>query len=224
MYFVLVMFGMMGYVLYQFHEQLGYENLSISGEDKKADKNGYTNSIDILLQEGRYAEAISELAEEIDLNPNDFSLRERLHRILCSIEDKKNLQIYSADYIVRLLLMGKPSEAIRVYMESLRFVPDLKIKGAKHRHELGRLLVGSGQSRAALSLLNDLHRDYPSYEGIPGAYLLVARIMFEYFNHEDKARKILEYLLQKYPDHPAREKVESYLSMLNNISSQQVQG
>ncbi len=217
MYFVLVMFSMMGYVLYQFHQQLGYVDDVIENTEPATDENG----IDILLQEGKYAEAVSRLAEAVELNPNDFSRRERLHRILSSISDKKGLQTYSADYIVRLLLLGKPSEAIRIYMECHKLVPDFKLKGAKHRHEMARLLVGSGQSRAALSLLNDLHRDYPSYEGIPSAYLLVARIMFEYFSHEDKARKILEYLMQKYPNHPAREKIQSYLGMLNSISSHQ---
>ena len=219
MYFVLVMFSMMGYVLYQFHHQLGYVDDVIEDAESTTDKNEH--GVDILLQEGRYAEAVSRLAEAVEQSPNNFSQRERLHRILSSIGDKKGLQTYSSDYIVRLLLSGKPSEAIRVYMECHKLVPDFKLQGAKHRHEMARLLVGSGQSRAALSLLNDLHRDYPSYEGIPSAYLLVARIMFEYFSHEDKARKILEYLMQKYPNHPAREKIQSYLGMLNSISSHQ---
>ncbi len=220
MYFVLVMFSMMGYVLYQFHRQLGYVDAVIQGAEETVYENGNERSIDILLQEGKYAEAVAWMAEAIELKPNDFALRERLHRILCSIKDKQDLQTYSADYIVRLLLLGKPSEAIRVYMECYNMIPGFKLKGAKHRHEMARLLVGSGQSRAALSLLNDLHRDYPSYDGIPQAYMLVARIMFEYFSHEDKARKILEYLMHKYPNHPSRGKTQSYLDTLNSISIQ----
>ncbi len=224
MYFVLVMFAMMGYVLYQFHKKLGFADEMINEVDETAGENKSNCNIDILLQEGKHTEAVSWLAEEIELQPNDFALRERLHRILYSIENKKGLQYYSADYIVRLLLVGKPSEAIRIYLECYKLIPEFKLKGARHRHEMARLLVGNGQSRAALSLLNDLHRDYPSYEGIPGAYLLVARIMFEYFSHEDKARRILEYLTKKYPDHPSQEKIQSYLGVLNNISSHHVPG
>ncbi len=219
MYFLLVMFCMMGYVLYSFHQSLDYMDDVVTNDGGIINDHADEGNIDILLQEGKYAEAVNWLAEEIKLNPNNFSMRERLHRILCSLEDKKNIQLYSADYIVRLLLVGKPSEAIRVYVECHKLIPDFKIKGAKHRHEMAHLLVSSGQSRAALSLLNDLHRDYPSYEGIPSAYLLVAKIMFEYFNHEDKARRILEYLMHKYPNNPSREKIQSYLGMLNSISS-----
>ncbi|VAX12649.1 hypothetical protein MNBD_GAMMA24-187 [hydrothermal vent metagenome] len=219
MYFILVMFAMMGYVLYQFHQRLGDIDVLVQAPEAVINENGNERSLDILLQEGKYAEAVSWLVGEIEQQPNDFILRERLHRILCSIKNKKNLQIYSADYIVRLLLLGKPSEAIRVYMECHNLIPGFKLKGAKHRYEMARLLVASGQSRAALSLLNDLHRDYPSYDGIPNAYMLVARIMFEYFSHEDKARKILEYLMYKYPNHPSREQTRSYLDTLNNISS-----
>jgi len=219
MYFILVMFSMMGYVLYQFHQQLNFVDEVVHDVNDTKNENKSDVNLDILLQEGKYSEAVSWLAEKIELQPNDFSLRERLHRILYSIEDKKGLQNYSADYIVRLLLVGRPSEAIRIYVECHKLVPAFKLIGARHRHEMARLLIGNGQSRAALSLLNDLHRDYPSYEGIPNAYLLVARIMFEYFSHEDKARRILEYLTNKYPDHPSQEKIQSYLGMLNNISS-----
>ncbi len=224
MYFVLVMFSMMGYVLYQFHRRLGYADNVIQDPEEAMDEKEDERNLDILLQEGKYTEAVSWLAGAIKLTPNDFALRERLHRILCSIEDKNGLKTYSADYIVRLLLLGKPSEAIRIYVECHKLISGFKLKGAKHRHEMARLLVGSGQSRAALSLLNDLHRDYPSYDGIPSAYLLVARIMFEYFSHEDKARKILEYLMHKYPNHPSRVKTQSYLGMLNNISSHRAPG
>ena len=221
MYFSLVIASMMGYVLYQYHTVLGYgEYIAIEKTEKsETDNMDISRKVEIQLQEGKYSEAINELTAGIKSQPNNYNLRERLHKLILSTKDKERLHKNSADYIVRLLIDGKPSEAIRVFVECYKLDPQFKIAGAKNRYSLARMLVKSGQSRAALSLLNDLHIDYPSYEGIPYAYLLVSRIMFEYFNHEDKAKKILDYLLNKYPDHPAQKNVKAYFDMLNNISA-----
>jgi tetratricopeptide (TPR) repeat protein len=220
MYFTLVTFNMMGYVLYQYHEVLGYkEYIEVVEPDVEVEKTtGKENRIDILLQEGKANEAVELLANHIQQHPTDFKSWERQHRILLATKNKAGLQKYSSNYIVRLLLDSKPSEAIRIYLECFKLLPDFKIEGAKNRHNFAKLLMKSGQSRAALALLNDLHKDYPSYEQIPEAYLLVARIMFEYFNHENKSRRILEYILKQYPQHPAKEEATSYLSMLDNIT------
>ena len=221
MYFMLVIATMLGYVLYQYHTALGYSEYITIQKQKTADTDNMDigRKIEILLQEGKYSEAVDELSTGIELQPLNYNLRERLHKLLLSTRDINRLQKYSADYVVRLLIDDKPSEAIRVFVECYKLEPQFKIDGAKNRYNLARMLVKSGQSRAALSLLNDLHIDYPSYEGIPYAYLLVSRIMFEYFNHEDKAKKILIYLLNKYPEHPAQKNVKAYSDILNNIST-----
>ncbi|NIR96459.1 MAG: hypothetical protein GWO08_23340, partial [Gammaproteobacteria bacterium] len=57
--------------------------------------------------------------------------------------------------------MSKPSEAMRVYLEAYHVTPEIKLHGAKERYELAGLLKSNGQSRVALSLLNNLHQEYP---------------------------------------------------------------
>ena len=221
MYFMLVIASMMGYVLYQYHTVLGYGEYIAIEKPNKLDVNNLDigQKVKILLQEGKYTEAINALDYEIKLHPKNYNLRERLHKLVLSTKNNDGLQKYSADYVVRLLIDKKPTEAIRVFVECYKQESTFKIEGANNRYKLAHMLVKSGQSRAALSLLNDLHLDYPSFEGIPDAYLLVSRIMFEYFNHEDKAKKILGYVLNKYPEHPAYKNVKAYFDMLNNIAA-----
>ena len=69
-----------------------------------------------------------------------------------------------------------------------------------------------------MSLLNNLHQEFPSYEGIPGAYLLVARIMFEYFGEEQKALQVLDFLKKKYPGHPLGKDVEEYHQVIEQMA------
>jgi tetratricopeptide (TPR) repeat protein len=223
MYFALIMYSMMGYVLYQFHEQLGFSVEEEYQEDQAKQRKDIGDPrfryIDILLQEGKVTEAEQKLIQAIKDNPGELEPREKLHRLYIATRNLVGLQQHSADYVVRLLHMKKPSEAMRVYLEAYHVTEEIKLKGAKERYELAELLKSNGQSRVALNLLNNLHQEYPSYEGIPAAYLLVAEIMFEYFSEEQKALQILDFLLKKYPGHPLQEKIKDYRQVVERMAN-----
>ncbi len=223
MYFILIMYNMMGYVIYQFHEQLGHgvteEYLeSEMPASNMASGDSRFRHIDILLQEGKTTEAEQRLIQAIEDNPGEFVAREKLHRFYIATKNREGLTQHSADYVARLLHSEKPSEAMRVYLEASHFAPSIKPGGARDRHELAELLRSNGQSRAALNLLNNLHKEFPAYEGIPGAYLLVARIMFEYFGEEKKALQVLDFLKTKFPDHPLQQDVEAYRQVIERMA------
>ncbi len=222
MYFVLIMYSMMGYVLYQYHEALGFsieeEYQEDQGKYKKETGDPRFRHIDILIQEGKVAEAEERLIRTIKDSPGELEPREKLHRLYIVTRNQAGLQQHSADYVTRLLHMNKPSEAMRIYLEAYHITPEIKLNGAKERHELAGLLKSNGQSRVALSLLNNLHQEYPSYEGIPGAYLLVAEIMFEYFSEERKALQILDFVLKKYTGHPLQGKIKEYRQVIERMT------
>ena len=222
MYFTLIMFNMMGYVLYQYHEKLGFDIAEEYDESPSSNKlsdtaTGFRN-VDILLQEGKLNEAEQQLVAAIKAHPGQIEAREKLHRMHVATRNKQGLQNYSADYVHRLLHMNKPSDALRVFVESYHVEPGFKLASARERHEVAKLLHANNQPRAALSLLNNLHKEHPSYEGIPSAYLMVAQILFEYFGEEAKARQILEFLANKYPTHPIQEKVKEYMRVIKNVT------
>lgn len=219
MYFTLVLFNMMGYVIYQYHESLGY-----SIEQEYNESNSWPHEtepelrkVEILFHEGKLDEARDRLIKMIQEHPGNLQYRERLHRLVQKIGDIEGLRKYSADYLVRLVLEDKPSEAIRVYSDCYKLDKDFKFGNGRQRFLMAQLLIKNGQSRAALNLLTNLHVDFPGYDGIPDAYLLVAKILCESFNEDDKASKILEFLLNKYPTHPRIPKVKEYLSVISGL-------
>lgn len=220
MYFILIMYNMMGYVIYQYHEQLGFTvtEAYLETDGGKPASDPRFRQVDILLQEGKTEEAEKKLVQEIEENPGEFDVREKLHRFYIAAHNQQGLVQHSADYIMRLLHANKPSEAMRVYLEASQIAPKLKPAGARERHELAELLRKNGQSRAALNLLNNLHQEFPSYEGIPGAYLLVSQIMFEYFGEEKKALQVLDFLNKKYVGHPLLKDVEEYRQVIERMT------
>jgi len=219
MYFILVLFNMMGYVIYQYHEGLGY-----SIEQEYSESESWPNEtepelrkVEILFHEGKLDEARNRLISMIQGHPGNLQYRERLHRLVQKIGDIEGLRKYSADYLVRLILEDRPSEAVRVYSDCYKLDKNFKFGNGRQRFLMAQLLIKNGQSRAALNLLTNLHVDFPGYDGIPDAYLLVAKILCESFNEDEKARQILEFLLNKYPSHPRIPQVKEYISVISGL-------
>lgn len=219
MYFILVMFNMMGYVIYQYHEKLGY---SIKQEYSETgswphETEPALREVEILFHEGKLDEVRKRLISMIQEHPGNLLYRERLHRLIQKSGDMEGLRNYSADYLVRLILEDRPSEAIRVFSDCYKLDKNFKFGNGRQRFLMAQLLNKNGQSRAALNLLTDLHVDFPGYEGIPQAYLLVAKIMCESFNEDEKARQVLNFLQNKYPTHPRMPEVKEYMKIISGL-------
>ena len=223
MLFTLIMFNMMGYVLYQYHEALDYnikKEYSESGNSVSwpHETESALREIEILFHEGKLGDAHERLIQMIQTHPGNMEYRERLHRLLLARGDTEGLRTYSADYIGRLMLENRPSEAMRVFTDCYKLDKDFKFGNGRQRLAMAQLLNKNGQARAALNLLMNLHVDFPGYEGIPDAYLLVARILCENFNEDEKARQILEFLQTRYPAHPRMPQVKDYMTVVTGLN------
>ncbi len=113
---------------------------------------------------------------------------------------------------------GKPTETLRVFTECYRLDREFKFGDARQRHRMAELLANNGQDRAALALLNNLHRDFPRYAGVPDAYRLVARLLSEKFNQDDRARQVLDFIESRYPDYPHLDEVRAYRRVIEQVA------
>ena len=97
--------------------------------------------------------------------------------------------------------------------------PSFKPEQAKERFELAKLLKQNGQSKSAVSLINNLHVDFPEFTQIPEAYLLASKILCEQLGNDKQAANILNFLLKKYPGNEYRQEIIDYLEVVNNLTA-----
>ncbi len=220
-YVTLVIFHLMGYVIYQYHEALGFTVAQPPAPETEDEAEAVPGlrEVEILFHEGQLDAAREKLLALIVREPGEMAYRERLHRLLLNTRDIEGLRKHSAEYVSRLLLRGRPSEAMRVYTDCYRLDREFKFGDARQRHRMAELLANNAQDRAALALLNNLHRDFPDYPGIPEAYLLVARILSEKFNQDDRARQVLDFIETRYPDTPLLDEVRQYRRVIEQVAS-----
>jgi len=226
MYFLLCIFNMLGYILYQYHEKIGFgvdidiaSNL-INYNDTGAFKLRESTMVDaeILVQEGHYQDALKSLESKIKLEPSDMHARsyyQKLLHVLNKVDDARN---HCSAFVGRLLAEKKITQAMNVFSACYKEDPEVTLDKPSQRYELAKLFIGNGKYRIAMHLLNNLHKEHPSYEDIPNAYLLVAKMMTDQFNQDSKAINILRFVLENYPQNKGIEEVKEYLKILDAVT------
>ena len=222
MYFTLIMFHLTGYVLYQYHYELGY-NLENDAIDTPAHTqleqtiNHEVRPIEILIQEGKTDEANIKLQHVINQNPNNHDaqlLSLKLQQLLGNMDSYNN---QAKNYISFLLSQGKMNLALKTLQSTLLLNPAFIPEKAKERLTLAKLLKQNGQFKAAVSLINNLHIDSPNFDKIPEAYLLAAKILYEHLGNDKQAKNILEFLMKKHPNNPHQHEIKESLLMINKL-------
>lgn len=224
MFFTVVMAHLLGYVLYQYHEVLGYQVEKEEESDNKKNPSQVAlpqelRTAEILVHEGKHQEAAKILADYLRHNPTDKEANTRYLKLLQLTGDKKELIAKAQKYISYLFAQNDPSYALSVFHRIHDAEPTFRPAQPDERLAIARSLQQSGNYRAAVSILNNLHVDFPNYKNIPEAYLLVAKGLCEGLNLDSKAKKVLQFLMQKYPDSELQDEIKSYYQVVNQLGT-----
>ncbi|MFO7603656.1 MAG: hypothetical protein R6X06_07555 [Gammaproteobacteria bacterium] len=219
-YFILVTFSMLGYGLYQFYEQLelGLETAEEGLEKEVNVAEAAIRQADILIKEGYLQRAGEGLARIIETNPGDLNSWQRYFRILILRGQHDELNRFAEEYLNYLLHQGKDMEAMSVYLETQRVLADFRPRTGVQAFALANVLRAHGHAGLALNLLNNMHKHYRGYEGIAKAYMLAAQILCEQFGEDIKARKILNFIIRKYPESKFSREAGDYLKVVDRLA------
>jgi len=214
-YFAWVMYAMMGYVLYQYHEEIGYE---VSEEAIEQDEDlTILARFHHLVETGNYTAAQNELRDIVLQDPDNLDLRMKFHKIVKMAGDNKQLATHGTGLIKRLLEKRKWVDAVNVYLDCVKVEPEFKPEIDIHYLPLAEEMRRMRLYKQAIKLSNGFHQRYPKSEQIPYLYLLVAKIFIEDLSLDEKAKPILSLLQQKYSGHEIAAEVQRYNTFLTRV-------
>jgi len=226
-YFTIAMYAMMGYVIYQYHEPLGFDEVRKVEESPRNPVPGLStdpllNEIYILNIEGKQDAAIKRLQKAVKRDPKP-EYYAKLHRLLQSTENNAELCRNSEAYLKRLLeheatpRFKRLNEAVGIYADCVRADPAFGYQNPQVVFELAEAAFQSRQFDDCLTILNGYHKRFPQSELLPEAYLMVAKVMVEHKQDDAQAKQILEALLKRYPDHAVIPQVREYHQLVSSI-------
>jgi hypothetical protein len=190
-YYMVVIFHMMGYMIYQFQDELGIEAskfIRVDNPQRTVLQNNLCH-IDILLKEGELDQVLAIYNEVINANPQEKELKTKFFELLVTTKSIDQLNNYTTRYFDYLLQSDRlemvPINYKRVLKVNPKFTPDT----AEQRFTLAKICQHRGDSKSVIRLVNGLHIKHPSFEKLSESYEMMAMALDSLPNMHTQAEK-----------------------------------
>ncbi len=199
-YFIFVMYAMMGYVMYQYHNEIGY---MVSGElrPRHEEEEISLAACEELIGKEDYMGAKKLLKRLIKEDTDNLELRRRFHQVVKILgkSEHRQLTYHGTGMIRRLLDENMYEEAADVYLDCISVDKDFKPESPEHYPNLAKTLRRRNKAREAIVLIDQFVDLYPNHDAVPELYELAANILSDDMGQKAEAENILLFLKQNYP-------------------------
>jgi hypothetical protein len=228
LYFTLIMYNMMGYVIFQYHEALGHNVRLEVDKDYSNSKpvsktpvstNPVIQEAEVLVKEGQIDEAINRLKAATNQANASNELHVYLHRVLFAANKPELMIAHAKDYINVLIHENKTREAAQLIVDCFKYKETIRPNDPDKYYALAYMLNEMRAFKACISLVHNFHKRFPGHADIPKLYLLASRILSEQLSNDNMALKMLEFLLAKYRQHELAGEIEQYCMAVKNVAS-----
>jgi hypothetical protein len=237
-YLGLVLCALLGYALYQFHQELrldvevdfdshrragGAERIAHAGSTHRAlraatePQDKLERKLQPLLAEGRFAEAVAEVKDEMRYAKLDPDLNDRLHAIHQQSGDTAATLAHGPQWLAALALADRGKAALAALRQLQQLDPGFVVTEGRAVLPLAKAAMKQGDHALAVKLLQGFDKRFPDHEDLPAVYFLGARLMSEHARQHDKAAKLLRGVLARYPGHALADEVRTYLTVLERM-------
>lgn len=219
-YALVVTFHLMGYLIYQYHEAVGFvpEAPQLARPLAKPDPDqDLLDEAGALVRDGKPEDATSLLRGHLRGRGGTPAVHTQYRKLLRLAGNNDELLRHGHEYLNILLAQGKERLALELLRECQMIDPKFGPTDAEHVTQLAHLAAKSGQPQVALRLLSGFHKRFPKSKDIPQNYLLVATLMHERLNQDDKARALLLYLKANYSQDPLISEIDARLAMIERM-------
>lgn len=221
--FSVIGFHMMGYVLLQYHREIG-DPLAAGAQLAEQNPVHSLRSplLDQLLADGRIEAAAAEIMDQVRQQPDNLELRRQAHNFLLSHDQDKLLLENANGLMDQLLVGGKFAAAAELFSDCRKRQLNCQPGSPLHYLALVRQLRGMGRARDAVKLSKGFHKRFPDSDDTPALYLEVAAAFSEDLQRDDLAQQLLDFLIRYYPQHERTEEARRYRDILTRLGNHPV--
>ena len=219
--FTLILFHMLGYLLFQYQEELGFAS-DIQDEDDLAghqhrDRSSRLDAdLDMNLKDGNYDRAQAILKEALKKDQNDPRRLGQLYQLLAARNDVSELYRYHPR-LMTWLADRNDGDGLNELIRTLQTLePNFQVDDADLALACATALYHRQHFKPALRLLQDFHKRFPDSEQLAPAYLLAAQVLANGLQQWEKASAFLSYVQKRCSGHPAHKQIDVWLDQAQN--------
>lgn len=216
-YATIVIFHLMGYLVWQHHEALGLEpdtaDEYVIARQRDPDQD-VLDEAGQLVADGKNADAEQRLAAHLRERGGSDAVHERYRRLLRLSGDKPALLAHAREYLNVLITRGEWNRAFQLWSETRGGDASAWPSDPK----LVRMLVAEARARGrddlVLRFASGFHKAFPGDSEVVRLYLIVAQVMVEKRNEVGQARAMLHGIRAQFPKSQWLPDIDAYLATL----------
>ena len=219
-YYTIISYHLMGYVILQYHEEIGYQvdyedfKESAVKEIEEDESTNILNRVNIMIKDGKLDDAISFIKDTTKTRPiTDITLSERYLNLLLMKKRKPEMLKHCITHLDLLAHKNTKSKACELYAKCLAMNREF-IPTSFALFKIGGWLNETGKIKEAIRTYNRLTKAFPDDALVPKAYYRCAQIFHDRLMDPSRAKKILSALIKKYPEHEIIPQAKNYLNHL----------
>jgi hypothetical protein len=220
-YVLVATFHLMGYLIYQYHEEIGYEPVEVATPLRRANDDPDQSLLDEAAQQvrdGNPDAARDMIGNQLRGRGGSDALHTQYRKLLALGGHRAEQLRHGREWIGTLLAQDKERRAVDVARECLDLDPAFELAHPDQVARVAQKAVDAGTTQVALKLVSGFHKRHPKHRDIPQNYLLAAKLLAERMGKDAEARALLDQLIQNYPGHPLASDIAKYRKFLDKVA------
>jgi len=230
-FFTVVTFHLMGYVVYQYHEQLGIKpeveyNLKIKPSASNREGGGNPTStsypmlqkVRLLIKEGMQQAAKATLKQELqqhaELDNARIEMHQLYHQMLVNEQESDAMLEHGRRFIPALLDLQMGKQAIAIFRDCTEIDAKFGLTVPEDIHKLASAAQKADEHKVVVSLMNGFMQKHADYPDAIELLLMASQSLQHHFRQDEKAKKVLLYVIKRYPEDPRVQKAKRDLMLI----------
>lgn len=219
-YALVMTFHLMGYLLYQYHEELGFvpEAAQLVRPAARADPTQESlGEVSALVRDGKLEEATERTRALLRGHGASPAVHAQYRKLLRAADNKAGLLEHGRDSIGNLIDREDDRAAVELLCECQAIDPEFAPATALQVTKLAHMASRQNQPQAALLLVKDFHERFPNSQYVAANYLLAAELLHEHVGKDEEACALLVYLKQTVPNDPLMAEIDAKLQAIERM-------
>jgi len=220
-YAIVATFHLMGYLIYQYHDEVGYEPVQVAAPLRRVAADPDQATLDEaaqLVQTGEPDKARERVAQQLRSHGGTEALHAQYRKLLALGEHRDEQLRHGREWISILLGQDRDRRAVDVARECIELDPAFQPNTPDEVSRIAQKALDSGNTQVAVKLVSGFHKRYPKHADIPKNYLLAAKLLAERMGKDAEARALLDQLTAAYPQHPLAGEIAAYRQFLDKLA------
>lgn len=216
-YVTVVTFHLLGYLVYQYRDALGYEPkpVAVSKLPRPRDRDqAVLDQSEKQAADGDTQGAARTLREHLNERGGSDLMHLRYRKLLTLHADREGLDKHARQYLNVMIAHEKWRPALDFWTECRAGDPQLWPSDPDQVLELVDKAREHGKPELALKFANGFSQAFPKHTSVPVVHLRVAQALAGPLGKRDDARRLLEATIAAYPRSKAVPELEAFLTQI----------